>query len=62
MRYGFHTLPAETRRLLQARGGANVAADKRSFSRYPSLAKAAGRKGGLMNKGRKRRPRIVHSP
>ena len=43
---GFASLDAERLREISRKGGSNVAADKRSFSRNPELAAEAGRKGG----------------
>ena len=43
---GFGSMDPERQREIAARGGAAVAADKRSFSQDRTLAAEAGRKGG----------------
>jgi uncharacterized protein len=48
---GFASLTPERRKQIAAMGGAAVKAERRSFSKIPGLAAAAGRKGG-----RKRQP------
>jgi general stress protein YciG len=47
MTKGFASLPPARRREIASLGGRAVEARKRSFSRDPELAAAAGRKGGL---------------
>jgi len=48
---GFASLSLERRREIAAKGGASVAADKRSFSQNRDLAASAGRKGGEASHG-----------
>jgi hypothetical protein len=43
---GFAAMDAATQREIARKGGKSVPAEKRSFSRDPKLAAAAGRKGG----------------
>ena len=43
---GFASMDAATQREIARKGGQSVPAEKRSFSRDPKLAAAAGRKGG----------------
>lgn len=46
MARGFALLSPEERKKIAAKGGGNVAAEKRSFSQNRELAAEAGRKGG----------------
>ena len=43
---GFAAMSPDKRREIASRGGKGVPASKRSFTRDPELASAAGRKGG----------------
>jgi general stress protein YciG len=44
---GFASMSPEKRREIASLGGKSIPAERRSFSRDPELAAAAGRKGGL---------------
>jgi len=46
--HGFASMSPERRREISAKGGKNVPDAKRSFSKDPDLAAAAGRKGGIV--------------
>lgn len=47
---GFALLSPEQRKLVAAKGGASIPADKRSFSVDRGLAKQAGKVGGTKSK------------
>jgi general stress protein YciG len=47
LRQGFNAMTPERQRAIASKGGRSVPAEKRSYSRDPQLAKAAGRLGGL---------------
>lgn len=51
-RRGFAAMTPERRREIAAKGGASIPAEKRQFSRDPAMAREAGRKGGLVSRGR----------
>lgn len=48
---GFASMSAERRREIASKGGKSVPGEKRSFFRDHTLAKRAGRKGGLKSTG-----------
>ncbi|NUB13401.1 hypothetical protein GAY28_12200 [Azospirillum brasilense] len=48
---GFASMDRDRQRQIASKGGESVPADKRSFSKNPSLAAEAGRKGGQASHG-----------
>ncbi len=56
---GFAAMTPEARRAIAAKGGAAVPANKRSFSKDPTLAAAAGSKGGAGSRGGGRSKKAV---
>lgn len=52
---GFAAMSLEKRTAIARKGGAAIAADKRSFSKNRDLAADAGRKGGSASRGRARK-------
>ena len=48
---GFASMDRDRQRQIASKGGESVPASKRSFSRNPSLAAEAGRKGGQASHG-----------
>lgn len=50
-RRGFAAMDPDRRREIARKGGASVPSEKRSFARDPSLAAAAGKKGGENGRG-----------
>jgi general stress protein YciG len=55
-RRGFAAMSVEKRTEIARKGGANVPASKRSFSRDRDLAASAGRIGGEVSRGGGRSP------
>lgn len=58
LRKGFALMTPEKRREIAAKGGASVPPNRRSYSRDPELAAAAGRKGGAARAKNLREKRV----